>query len=81
MDYIDGLPLNDSPEVFGLHDNAEISYQKQESENMIGTVLSIQSRMATAAGGMTTDDIVLLKSKTLLEALPEQLLLSDGKKE
>jgi dynein heavy chain len=81
IDYIDGLPLNDSPEVFGLHENAEISYQKQESEVMISTVLSIQSRLATAAGGMSTDDIVLLKNKALLEQLPEQLLLSDGKKE
>jgi len=38
---------------------------------MINTVLSIQSRMATAAGGMTTDEIVLAKAKQLLDALPE----------
>lgn len=25
MNYIDGLPLNTAPEVFGLHDNAEIA--------------------------------------------------------
>jgi len=48
---------------------------------MIETILSIQQRMATAVGGMTTDEIVLLKSKQLLEVLPEPLLLSDGKKE
>jgi len=71
IEYIDGLPMNDSPEVFGLHENADISYQKQESEAMINTVLSIQSRMATAAGGMTTDEIVLAKAKQLLDALPE----------
>jgi dynein heavy chain len=27
-DYIDGLPIQDGPEVFGLHENANISYQK-----------------------------------------------------
>ena len=27
-DYIDKLPLFDSPSVFGLHSNANISYQK-----------------------------------------------------
>merc|ERR1712127_300220 len=81
IDYIDGLPMHDAPELFGLHENADISYQKAESAVMIETVLSIQQRMATAAGGMTTDEIVLLKSRQLLEVLPEQLLLSDGKKE
>jgi dynein heavy chain len=39
--YIDNLPLQDGPEVFGLHDNANISYQKQESQNTLETVLSI----------------------------------------
>lgn len=39
--YIDTLPLQDGPEVFGLHENANISYQKQESLNTLETVLSI----------------------------------------
>ena len=26
--YIDRLPLNDAPEIFGLHDNANITYQQ-----------------------------------------------------
>ena len=30
-DYIETLPIFDTPTVFGLHSNANISYQKQES--------------------------------------------------
>lgn len=79
--YIDGLPLQDGPEVFGLHENADISYQKQESNNMVQTVLSIQSRVNTGGGGMTPDEIVLAKAKDLLDQLPARLSLNDGKKE
>jgi len=25
-DYIDSMPINDNPEIFGLHDNANINY-------------------------------------------------------
>jgi dynein heavy chain len=79
--YIEGLPLQDGPEVFGLHENANISYQKNESDSTIETVLSIQSRISTGAGGLTPDQIVLQKCKQLEEELPGLLERELGKKE
>lgn len=79
--YIDGLPIQDGPEVFGLHENANISYQKQESLNTLETVLSIQPRVAASAGGMTTDQIVLARVKELLDGTPGYLERELGKKE
>jgi hypothetical protein len=43
--------------------------------------LSIQPRLATAAGGLTPDEIVLEKSKELLEKLPGILDKATGSKE
>ena len=40
-EYIETLPLIDNPEVFGLHENANITYQNQESEKIVQTILSI----------------------------------------
>lgn len=80
-DYIETLPLNDSPEIFGLHENANINYNIIESERVIETVLSIQPRLQTAAGGMTPDEIVLEKSKEFLDNLPELLDQKNGLKE
>lgn len=39
--YIDTLSLIDNPEVFGLHENANITYQNQESDKIVTTILSI----------------------------------------
>lgn len=71
--YIKTLPLTDTPEIFGLHSNANITYQNTESLRLIDTVLSIQPRLATTGGGLTPDEIVLNKAKEFTEALPPLL--------
>lgn len=57
--YLKQLPMVDNPEVFGMHKNAEITFQKAESTNMITTMLSLQPRESGGGGGMSSDDIVL----------------------
>lgn len=80
-DYIDALPLNDNPEIFGLHDNANIDYQSQESGRLLATILSIQPRLAGGGGGLTPDELVLGKAASLLEELPAVLDASQGDKD
>lgn len=43
-DYIKRLPINTEPELFGLHQNAEISAQIKASNNFCDQVLSILPR-------------------------------------
>ena len=33
--YIESLPNVDAPEIFGMHTNASISYQQNESKNLL----------------------------------------------
>ena len=41
------LPSNDDPEVFGMHENADITYQAQETQKILKTVKSINPEIQT----------------------------------
>jgi len=40
--YIDSLPLTDTPEVFGLHPNAEIGYYTNSAKEMWLHLMDLQ---------------------------------------
>ncbi|XP_067360331.1 dynein axonemal heavy chain 1 [Channa argus] len=55
--YIRSLPINDTPEIFGLHDNANISFAQNETFALLGAVVCLQPR-AASTGGKTLEEIV-----------------------
>jgi dynein heavy chain len=75
--YINSLPYDDSPEVFWLHENANITFQNQESERLLNDILSVQPRIASS-GGRSNDDIVMETVANLSKSLPEALDASTG---
>jgi dynein heavy chain len=50
LEYIKGLPLITSPEVFGLHDNAEITTAQNDASLLLETVLGMQPRTSSGGG-------------------------------
>lgn len=44
MEYIDSLPLNPDPEAFGMHANANITSDTNETYDMFDILLSLQVR-------------------------------------
>ena len=55
-DYIRQLPLEDAPYVFGLHDNAAITFQQKESGNLINSVVICGGGSGGSGGGGDTSD-------------------------
>ncbi|OON20270.1 ATPase family protein, partial [Opisthorchis viverrini] len=80
-DYVLNLPLNASPELFGMHENANLVYQIQETNNLIATVLNIQPRTGAVGTGKTNDEIVHDLANTILERIPDGLDLKIAKPE
>lgn len=80
-DYIDNLPADEMPSIFGLHDNANISYQRQESDLLVDKILSIQPRVAGTGTGLTPEQMVLNRAKGILDNVPEDLDRANGLKD
>ena len=53
--YIESLPSIDNPNVFGMHDNANITFQTQETTALINVVLNLQPR-DTGGGNEATPE-------------------------
>jgi len=70
VNYLKALPMNDNPEVFGMHRNAEITFQKAESKNMVDTMLGLQPRETGGGGGLSSDDIVLGLQEEIQAIIP-----------
>ncbi len=58
LEYIKGLPLLSHPEVFGLHENADITKDLQETGVLLDGLASTQSRVGGAAGGKSMEETI-----------------------
>jgi len=64
------MPFSDQSEVFGMHENAEITSGVVMSESLLSTVLSLQPK-AGGGGGVSIDDIIKEKCSNILEKMPK----------
>nr|XP_055061459.1 dynein axonemal heavy chain 6 isoform X1 [Misgurnus anguillicaudatus] len=71
--YIENLPLIDDPEIFGMHENANLAFQRQETMTLIGTILEVQPRSSSAGGGKSNDEVVHELADSILARIPEKL--------
>ncbi|KAM6980842.1 dynein axonemal heavy chain 1 [Aplochiton taeniatus] len=70
--YIRALPINDTPEIFGLHDNANISFAQNETFALLGAVVKLQPR-AASSGGKAREEIVEEMVAGIVEKVPQPI--------
>jgi dynein heavy chain len=68
---VEALPLVNSPEVFGLHPNAEIGYLTNAARELWRGLIDLQPRAVSEGGGATREDLIGDIAKGIQEKIPE----------
>jgi len=71
MAYIETLPFNADPEVFGMHANANITCDQNDTYDMFDTLLSLQPRSASG-GAKSREDIIEESAASIQARLPRE---------
>ncbi|XP_050311595.1 dynein axonemal heavy chain 8 [Anthonomus grandis grandis] len=69
--YIDGYPSTDPPQAYGLHSNADITYQTNTTIEMFDNMLSIQPKESGSGSGESRETTVGRQAKDMLSKLPK----------
>lgn len=71
--YFERLPLADEPEVFGMHENANVTFNTNESLHLMSSLLSLQPRSSGGGSGKSSDDIVVELAEAFEARCPNPL--------
>jgi len=52
------MPPQDSPIIFGLHPNADLTYRAKEAKAMIDTLVETQPKDSGGGSGISREDTV-----------------------
>jgi len=71
--YTQGLPAIDKPEIFGMHENADVLYNISCTRVLIKDMLSLQPRDTGGGGGKSSDDVATEMAEAFSAQVPALL--------
>jgi len=71
LKYISSFDAHAEPEVFGLHENADISSAKEETSKMLSTVLALLPR-SSHQSGQSREDLIGETAASILRRTPKE---------
>ncbi|GLI62391.1 hypothetical protein VaNZ11_005010 [Volvox africanus] len=71
LELLRAYPIVPKPEIFGLHENADITCDQNETYDMFATLLALQPRIASG-GGQSQEAVISSLASDILARLPPQ---------
>uniref|UniRef100_UPI0037E7F8F2 dynein axonemal heavy chain 10 n=1 Tax=Semicossyphus pulcher TaxID=241346 RepID=UPI0037E7F8F2 len=71
IDEIESLPLANTPEVMGLHSNAEIGYYTQAAKDMWSHLIDLQPQTGESGGSISRDEYISQVAQDIQNKLPK----------
>lgn len=76
--YVKQLPLEEDPEIFGLHTNANITFNRKTVNEFRETISLIHPKLSSSASGKSPDDLVNEIASEIEERLPMPMMDKDA---
>lgn len=76
--FIEQLPIIEQPEIFGMHDNANIAFQNKETQNIILTILDSQPRVGGGTAEKSADEIVYELSQMVVQKIMKNITTDEA---
>ncbi|KAF5289736.1 hypothetical protein FQA39_LY03653 [Lamprigera yunnana] len=70
LTYIKSLPLTQLPEVYGFHENADITKDNQETQSLLNGVLITQPQITSGGGRGDSEGMVIDLSNDIIGKMP-----------
>jgi len=76
LEFIDTLPIVVAPEVFGLHENANISKDNNDTNNLFNSILSTEKGSGGSSGSQ--DDTISHVATDILQKMPAEFDMEEA---
>ncbi|XP_043489632.1 dynein axonemal heavy chain 10 [Polistes fuscatus] len=80
LNFIEELPLVNTPAIFGLHSNAEIGYFNQATKELWANLIELQPQTSKNTTGISKEEFIDNIAKEILERIPLEFDLNKVKK-
>ena len=68
---VENIPASDSPEIFGMHVNADITFRNKQTNELLDTIIDTQPKAAGGGDALTPEEVAVNIADDLLSKLPD----------